>query len=254
MLAAERRKKIYEMVDEHTAVKVTELSNIFSVTEETIRRDLEKLERENKIKRLHGGAVKVPTNDSEVHFTEREILHVEEKRVVATEAVKLIAEGDKIILDASTTAMFFARCLPNIPITVITNSVQVINELIEKDRIEKICLGGLYSTKTHSFTGPLSERSLENYHVNKAFISCKGVHITNGVRDSNEMQALLKRKMITHCDEAILMVDSSKINAHSFSPIVPLSDIHTIICDEGIDRTFKQQAEEIGVNVTIASL
>ncbi|MFP3917070.1 DeoR/GlpR family DNA-binding transcription regulator [Lysinibacillus telephonicus] len=254
MLAAERRKKIYELVDEQTSVKVADLSNLFSVTEETIRRDLEKLEKENKIKRLHGGAVKVSSNDSEVHFTEREILHVEEKRAIAAEAAKLISEGDKIILDASTTAWCLARCLPNISITVITNSVQVVNELMEKDRIEVICIGGRYSAKSHSFIGPLSERSLDNYHVHKAFISCKGVHITNGVRDSSELQALLKRQMIAHCEEAILMVDNSKVNAHSFSHIAPLSFIHTIICDDKIDKNFKLQAEEIGVNVKTVSL
>lgn len=92
---------------------------------------------------------------------------------------------------------------------------------MEKDRIEVICIGGRYSAKSHSFIGPLSERSLDNYHVHKAFISCKGVHITNGVRDSSELQALLKRQMIAHCEEAILMVDNSKVNAHSFSHIAP---------------------------------
>ncbi|MFB7159362.1 DeoR/GlpR family DNA-binding transcription regulator [Lysinibacillus sp. NPDC056232] len=254
MLAAERRKKIFELIYEQNFVKVTDLSELFSVTEETIRRDLEKLEREHKIQRQHGGAIKIPSVDQEIHFTEREILNVHEKRAIAYEALKFIQTGDKIILDASTTARCLARFLPNIPLTVITNSVQVVTELVDKNQIEIISTGGRYTAKSHSFVGPLAERSLANYHVTKTFISCKGVHLKHGVSDSSELQALLKAQMLEHCDEAILLVDSSKINTHSFAQIAPLHKIHTIICDENMDQTFKQQATDLGIHIHTVTL
>ncbi|MGN7479150.1 DeoR/GlpR family DNA-binding transcription regulator [Solibacillus silvestris] len=252
MLAAERRKKICEILEEHDAVRVTELSSLFSVTEETIRRDLEKLERENKVIRQHGGAIKYQTTDSEVHFTEREIIYVNEKRVIAKHAATLVNEGDTIMLDASTTAWYLANSLPNIPIIVITNSVQVINELISKDRIEVISTGGRYSAKSHSFVGPLSERSIMNYHVNKTFISCTGAHIMNGVSDSSELQAILKSLMIANSDEVILMMDSSKSNKPAFAHVTDIEKIDYLITDSKVDSKFKIQVEELGVNIIIA--
>jgi len=102
--------------------------------------------------------------------------------------------------------------------------------------------------------GPLAERSIANYHVTKTFISCKGVHVKHGVSDSSELQALLKAQMLEHCDEAILLVDSSKIDTHSFAQIAPLHKIHTIICDENIDQTFKQQATNLGIRIQTVTL
>lgn len=252
MLAAERRSKICELLEENEAVRVTELSLLFSVTEETVRRDLEKLERENKVIRQHGGAVKFKTNDSEVHFTEREILYVNEKKIIAKQAATLVNSGDTIMLDASTTSWYLANSLPNIPIIVITNSIQVINELINKDKIEVISTGGRYSAKSHSFVGPLSERSIMNYHVNKAFISCTGAHIINGVSDSSELQAILKSLMIANSDEVILMMDSSKSNKPAFTHVTAIDQIDYLVTDVNIDSKFKIQAEELGVSVILA--
>lgn len=252
MLAAERRNKICELLEENDAVRVTELSVLFSVTEETVRRDLEKLERENKVIRQHGGATKYKSNDNEIHFTEREILNVNEKKLIAKHAAALVNEGDTIMIDASTTAWYLANSLPNIPLIVITNSVQVINELIHKDQIEVISTGGRYSSKSHSFVGPLAERSIMNYHVSKCFISCTGAHITNGISDSSELQAILKSLMIVNSDAVILMMDSSKTNKFAFAQVTNIEEIDYLISDSKLDTKFKIQAEELGANVIIA--
>lgn len=252
MLAAERRNKICELLEENEAVRVTELSLLFSVTEETIRRDLEKLERENKVIRQHGGATKYKSNDNEVHFTEREILNVNEKKVIARHAATLVNEGDTIMIDASTTGWYLANSLPNIPLIVITNSVQVINELMHKDQIEAISTGGRYSAKSHSFVGPLAERSVMNYHVSKCFISCTGAHIAAGISDASEVQAILKTLMIASSDEVILMMDSSKTNKSAFAHITSIEEIDYLISDAKIDKKFKIQVQELNKNVIIA--
>src|SRR5690625_25646 len=111
MLVAERHQKIIELINERKSIRVTELSKIFSITEETIRRDLEKLESQKKLIRSHGGAVSIHTSStSEVSYLEREITNVQEKKQIAFEAVKQVVEGDKIILDASTTEIGRASC------------------------------------------------------------------------------------------------------------------------------------------------
>lgn len=117
MLVAERHQKIFDLVNQRGSIRVTELSEILGVTEETIRRDLDKLEGEGKLSRSHGGAVRVQ-GDQEIPYFEREIQNVEEKIAIAREAVKHISADDRIILDASTTAWYMAKVLPDIPLTV----------------------------------------------------------------------------------------------------------------------------------------
>lgn len=251
MLVAQRHQKIVELVNERSSIRVTELSEIFSVTEETIRRDLEKLEKETKLKRSHGGAVSLQEDDSEIHFSERVITNVNEKKVIAYEAAKRIVEGDRIILDASTTAWYMSKALPNIPLTVITNSTKVVMELSKKEKIEVISTGGRLLSKSLSFVGPIAEKSLTMYHVNKTFLSCKGIHLEEGLSDSNEGQALLKKKMIERSDAVILMVDSSKFGKLAFSLIVPPSEVDEVITDREIDEASRKLLEKRNVKVTI---
>ncbi|WP_144528344.1 DeoR/GlpR family DNA-binding transcription regulator [Peribacillus simplex] len=251
MLVAQRHQKIVELVNERSSIRVIELSEIFSVTEETIRRDLEKLEKETKLIRSHGGAVSLQEDDSEIHFSERVITNVNEKKVIAYEAAKRVVEGDRIILDASTTAWYMSKALPNIPLTVITNSTKVVMELSKKEKIEVISTGGRLLSKSLSFVGPIAEKSLTMYHVNKTFLSCKGIHLEEGLSDSNEGQALLKKKMIERSDSVILMVDSSKFGKKAFSLIVPPSEVDEIITDVEIDEASRQMLENSHVKVTI---
>ncbi|WP_203248067.1 DeoR/GlpR family DNA-binding transcription regulator [Sporosarcina beigongshangi] len=251
MLAAARHQKIIELLDVRSTVRVTELSDIFSVTEETIRRDLEKLEKEKKLLRSHGGAMRNEQPDSEIHFSEREIQNVEAKRVIAEEAVKHVVEGDRIILDASTTAWYMAKALPNISIAVITNSIKIAIELGRKDKIEVISTGGKLLSKSLSYVGPLAERSLDMYHVNKTFISCKGFHLETGLSDSSELQALLKKRMIQHCDYVILMVDSTKFDTQAFSYIASIGEINEVITDNGVTPKSIQTIEEKNIKLTI---
>ncbi|MED3785999.1 DeoR/GlpR family DNA-binding transcription regulator [Peribacillus frigoritolerans] len=251
MLVAQRHQKIVELVNERSSIRVTELSEIFSVTEETIRRDLEKLEKETKLKRSHGGAVSLQEDDSEIHFSERVITNVNEKKVIAYEAAKRIVEGDRIILDASTTAWYMSKALQNIPLTVITNSTKVVMELSKKEKIEVISTGGRLLSKSLSFVGPIAEKSLTMYHVNKTFLSCKGIHLEEGLSDSNEGQALLKKKMIERSDTVILMVDSSKFGKKAFSLIVPPNEVDEVITDREIDEASRKLLEKRNVKVTI---
>ena len=251
MLVAQRHQKIVELVNERSSIRVIELSEIFSVTEETIRRDLEKLEKETKLIRSHGGAVSLQEDDSEIHFSERVITNVNEKKVIAYEAAKRVVEGDRIILDASTTAWYMSKALPNIPLTVITNSTKVVMELSKKEKIEVISTGGRLLSKSLSFVGPIAEKSLTMYHVNKTFLSCKGIHLEEGLSDSNEGQALLKKKMIERSDAVILMVDSSKFGKLAFSLIVPPSEVDEVITDREIDEASRKLLEKRNVKVTI---
>jgi DeoR family transcriptional regulator, fructose operon transcriptional repressor len=251
VLVAERQKKIVELVNERLSIRVTELSKIFSVTEETIRRDLEKLEKENLLMRSHGGAVSIEKDQGEISYLEREITNAEQKKAIAAAAVRLIEQGDQIVLDASTTAWYVAKELPDMPLTVLTNSIKVAIELSKKEQIKVISTGGTLLSQSLSYVGPLAERSLSMYHVNKAFLSCKGVHLERGLSDFNESQALLKKQMREIADETILMVDSSKFGTRAFSQIVPVTNIDCIITDSKIDKETKNELEEKKIKLLI---
>ncbi|MFS0781256.1 DeoR/GlpR family DNA-binding transcription regulator [Bacillus sp. 1P06AnD] len=252
MLVAERQRKIVELVNQRLSIRVTELSNIFSVTEETIRRDLEKLEKENLLTRSHGGAVSIEQEEKEISYREREITNAAEKKSIAIEAIRLIEPGDQIILDASTTAWYMAKQLPDMPLTVLTNSINVAIELSKKEHVKVISTGGTLLAQSMSYVGPLAERSLTMYHVNKAFLSCKGVHVEKGLSDFNESQALLKKQMMEIADETILMVDSSKMGVRSFSHIAFLVDIDKVITDSEMDEALLKQIEEMDISVVVA--
>lgn len=241
MLVAERHEKITALVNEKGSIRVSELSQIFKVTEETIRRDLEKLENDGKLQRSHGGAVSIKDHDVEAPYFEREVRNVKEKMAVAEEAVKYVAANDRIILDASTTAWYMAKRLPDIPLTVLTNSMKVAMELANREKISVIAVGGSLLQKSLSFVGPQTNNALESYHVNKAFISCQGIHIERGISDSNEMQALVKKKMIEISDEIYLLADYTKFGVQAFSRVATMDAIDFVITDS---NTTQEQIEE----------
>ncbi|WP_240415194.1 DeoR/GlpR family DNA-binding transcription regulator [Paenibacillus periandrae] len=250
MLVAERYEKIVGLVNERGGIRVSELSELCQVTEETIRRDLDRLEQAGRLRRSHGGAVSVKDNQQpEIPYAEREITYADEKKRIAQEAIKRIDLKDRILLDASSTAWYMAADLPDLSLTVLTNAIKVATELSSKEKIEVISTGGILAQRSLSFVGPLAERSLDAYHVNKVFLSCKGVHLDRGISESNELQARIKQKMIGMADEVILLADSSKFGVQAFTHVADLSEVDVIITDRRIDKETLKRLQELGISV-----
>ncbi len=250
MLVQERYDKIVQLVNERGSIRVTELSELCQVTEETIRRDLDRLEQAGRLRRSHGGAVSVKDQQPEIPYFEREITHADEKKRIAEEAVKMIQPKDRILLDASSTAWYMAASMPDIPLTVLTNSIKVAMELSSKEKIEVISTGGILASRSLSYVGPLAERSLDAYHVDKAFFSCKGVHLERGISESNELQARIKHKMVGMADQVILLADSSKFGVQAFTHVADLSDVDTIITDGRLSPELLLQLKEKQIFIT----
>ncbi|WP_136604546.1 DeoR/GlpR family DNA-binding transcription regulator [Paenibacillus dokdonensis] len=234
MLVAERYDKIVGLVNERGSIRVSELSELCGVTEETIRRDLDRLEQQGKVRRSHGGAVSVKEAQAETPYFEREVMHQEEKKRIARAAVALIEPYDRIALDASSTAWYMASILPDIPLTVLTNSIKVALELSSKEKIEVISTGGSLASKSLSYVGPMAERSLEAYYVDKAFVSCKGVHPERGISESNELQAMVKHKLIKQAASVYILADASKIGVQAFTHVAGWEEIDVVITDSHI--------------------
>ncbi|OMD43413.1 DeoR/GlpR family DNA-binding transcription regulator [Paenibacillus odorifer] len=250
MLIADRYERIVELVNERGSIRVSELSTLCQVTEETIRRDLDRLEKAGRLLRSHGGAVSLRDRQPETPYAEREIMNAAEKQQIAREAVMMIKPGDRILLDASTTAWYMASHLPDMPLTVLTNSIRVAAELSGKERIDVISTGGQLSRRSMSFVGHLAERSLELYHVDKMFFSCKGFHLQRGASESNELQAMVKRKMISIAEQVILLCDSSKFGIQAFTHIATTSELDVVITDYSPATEQLKQLQELNIAVT----
>ncbi|TDY42581.1 DeoR family transcriptional regulator [Alicyclobacillus sacchari] len=211
------------------------------------------LEEEGKLRRSHGGAVKIDEETpSETSYLIRESEHVPEKEMIARLAVRYIEPGDRVILDASTTALHLASIIPDMPLTVLTNSVKIALEMSGKDKVEVISTGGILRSSSLSYVGPMAEDSLSKFHVNKAFLSCKGIHTQHGFTESNALQALVKRKMIDIADTVVVLADHSKIQVQDFTHVADLREIDWLITDGDTSEVAVAAFEQLGVKVVRA--
>ncbi len=230
MLAIERKNQILAILQDEKKVVVTELSTRFDVSEETIRRDLDKLEKEGYIKKAYGGAVLNDNQLLELPFIVRKKANVEEKQKIADIIAEEIYDGDKIILDASSTALFVLRKIKDKKnITLITNSVEILLEATEISGWNVFSTGGRLQEGSLALFGPSADKMLLNYHADKAIISCKGIDIRGGLTDSNELHAVTKYNMLNCANKKIVVADSSKFDKIAFSKIDDINNLDMII-------------------------
>ena len=243
MLAEERRQKIIELLNQKNIVKVNKLSEMLEVTSETIRSDLDKLEKKDLLRRTHGGAVAVD-NHQELSFNIRKDKNKEEKKEIAKKAVALIKNGDTIFLDASSSAFYLAQEILNLQnITVITNSNTIVTELSKNENITVISTGGMLRRNSLSFVGPLTNKNIKNYNANKAFLSCKGVSVKHGATEVNELESETKKNMVEKSEEIYILGKITAINEVGLSQFAATEEIDKIITSddtpEDLTKSFK---------------
>ena len=234
MLAIERRNEILEKLQKEKRVVVSELSKAYGVSEETIRRDLEKLENDGYVIKSYGGAVLNENVNLDMPFNVRKNTNVVGKQKIAEIVRGMVKEGEQLILDSSSTAVFIAKALKESHknLTVITNSIEIIIELFDMQDWHVLSTGGLAMEGSLALIGPQTDQMLRSYHVNKAVVSCKGFDMENGITDSNELHAGNKKTMLERADKSILAVDHSKFGSTAFARIAGLENISMVITDE----------------------
>ena len=251
MFALERQKLIIELLNQTGAVSVSRLSEEMGVTEETVRRDLEKLESKELLRRTHGGALPIDDSSNELSLKKRKSTNVEAKTALAKIAVSIIATGDTIFLDASTTTFYMAQELKRMKqaVTVITNSLRVISELADCESVKLIGIGGLVGGN-QSFVGRFAENCIEkNYFANKMFFSGKGLVRNNGVLESNEQECAIKQQMLKNSTEHYYICDKSKVGRIGFIKLTDIDNLNGIITDAEIDDEWKAELAEENVKL-----
>lgn len=231
MLSVTRKQKIKDLILERKSATVAELVKMFSVTDETIRRDLRSLEEEGVLMRSYGGAFVQSGVKNLIDSSIRSSVYVEEKSFIAEKCKRIIQNGDVIFLDNSTTTFFIAKAIQNMRLTVVTNSLPIINLISQKENIRLICIGGLFSPKELAFYGSKAQKALEEYYVDKAFFSCRSLSLDHGVTDSNDGWAQMRKTIIERSKERYLVADYSKFNQTSFISICEFDCLDAIFTD-----------------------
>ncbi len=249
-----RRKKILERIKETGEVLVTDLSRDFEVSEVTIRNDLEHLERKNLLIRARGGAIHSENNVGiDQRVAEKNKIHTEEKIAIGKKAALLVNDGDTIIIDSGSTTAEIARNMGNIKqLNVITNALNIANALMAYPSINVIIPGGYLRQNSMSLVGPLAEKNLRGFYVDKLFLSTDGFDTRQGIFTPNIDEAHLNSIMIEIAKEVILVTDSSKFKRKSLAFICTIDKITTVVTDEGIPDDDRKRLEEAGVEVLIA--
>ncbi|MFU0799408.1 MAG: DeoR/GlpR family DNA-binding transcription regulator [Xylanivirga thermophila] len=250
MLAIERRREIMTILQDEKSVLVSDLSKKFDVTEETIRRDLEKLEREGLVKRSYGGAVLNENTSMDLPFDVREITNIEAKQKIAQKVSSFIEDGDTLMIDSSSTALQLAKYIKEKKnITVITNSLSMLLELNNAENIRTISTGGDLRSSSLSFVGYLSEKAIKSYYVDKAILSCKAINMNKGILESSEMEAYIKKAMVERAQKTFLLLDSTKFDIVSFVNITEFDNIHSIFTDKKLSPEWEQFCQDRNVNI-----
>ena len=244
MLSATRKQKIKDLILERKSATVNELAQMFSVTDETIRRDLRSLEKEGVLLRSYGGAFVQTGVENLIDYTIRSTVYLEEKDFIAEKGRRFIQNGDVIFLDNSTTTFCLAKAVQNMRLTVLTNSLPIVNLLAQKENIRLICTGGFFSMKELAFYGSKALKSLEEYYVDKAFFSCRTLSLEQGVTDSNDDLAQMRRVIIQRSKEHYLLADHSKFNQTSFVSICGLDCLTAIITGSPLSQEWHQAMEK----------
>lgn len=233
MKASERQEQMKQLIHSANRVSVAELSEQWGITEETVRRDLDKLESQGSITRVHGGAIWNGGIDmGGVHFLRRQLSNAKEKGRIALKAAEVIRSRETIIADASSTVLEALKAVgDDSRLTVVTNSSKICDGSFEPS-YNLICTGGTYNWKSLSFQGESAIQTIRKYHVDLAILSCKALDISRGVMDSYESEAVVKRVMEAQANEVAILADHTKFDKVALLKLMDLDGISYIITDQ----------------------
>jgi len=248
-----RKKKIMDQLNREGRVEVQALADELAVSTETIRRDLERLDQEGKLKKVYGGAVKVRSDALELPFDKKTLINAKEKAAIGKRAAALVEDGDTIMIGNGTSTLEVVRNLADRPnVTIVTHSTPVLLLAMEMFPGRTIFVGGEVNRHQQSVSGPLAELVLNRLRVNKAFISAGGVSLVDGITDYELSEAHISRLMMERADEAIILADHSKLGKTTFANICSLDEVYTIITDHKCPEEWKRYMAERDIELIVA--
>ncbi len=249
----ERQKQILSLLTRQGRLSVTEIVAQFEISEATARRDLESLASQGKAQRVHGGAIAVEQAPPELPILQREGEQADEKSSIGRAAAGLIADGETVFLGSGTTVLEAAKNLRERKnLTVITNSLPVLNALAGIKDITVVSLGGQLRDSELSFIGHITEQALAELRVDKVIMGARGISLEHGLTNDYLPETLTDRAILKIGREVIIAADHTKVNRVSTALLAPLNAMNTFVTDANADKKFLQSLKKLEIEVVIS--
>lgn len=258
MNAAERRNKIVEMVLDKGQINISDICKMFDISEMTARRDLNALDRQGLLRRVHGGAITSLGRSYEPSFHTRAVKNQNAKIAIGLKAAGLIYDGDSIALDVGTTTLEIVQGLrEKRNLTIVTSCLQIANKVVDQLSLDidarLILAGGIIRPRELSMIGPIPEQVYQELHVDKAFIGIGGVSLEDGLTEYNIEDTQIKKILIRSAREKIVVADGSKFGVTTFASVAPLDAVDKIVTDNTAPAYIITQLRKQGVEVILAN-
>lgn len=251
MLAIDRINKIMEILEKEKSIMVSDLSEEFGVAKETIRRDLEKLEEEKKIVRVHGGAYLFEGFEKGAPSSLRKEFMIEEKEQIGSKCLEYIEEKDIIMLDNSTTSLYIAKKIKesSLDVVVITYYLDIMDELADAPNVKLVGLGGTLNKNLNSFRGPMTIDNLLGYYATKSFVSCSMMSPDLSFTDYSEHEGYIRKIMLNNAETTFMVLDHTKVDGVTRYKFGDVSNIDYMIIDKVLDKDWEDRVKAAGVNL-----
>jgi DeoR family fructose operon transcriptional repressor len=255
MLAAERRREIYNWALKHGAVNVNTLAKMFGVGQNTIRRDLDILHREGKLIRSHGGAIIKDAVSDRQPYSKIRHENILQKEAIGRTAVEFLPQTGSVFLGPGSTVLRLATHIPDDSrLHVITNSPEIALQLVSRTTMTVDLLGGRVRSDSLETDCSLSEQTLEMLYWDVTFMGVSAIDSYRGITSIDLQTAKFERTIIEHASKVIVLCDSSKLGSFSYVKVGPLDLIDVLITDSNADPEIVEAIREQGVEVVLACL
>jgi len=249
----ERQKQIHSLLTRQGRLSVTEIVQRFEISEATARRDLETLASQGKAQRVHGGVIAVEQAPPELPILQREGEQVDEKSSIGNATAGLIVDGETVFLGSGTTTLEVAKNLRERKnLTVITNSLPVLNALAGIKDITIVSLGGQLRESELSFIGHITEQALAELRVDKVVLGTRGISLEHGLTNDYLPETQTDRAILKMGRTIIIAADHTKINRVATALLAPLKNMHVFVTDSKAEKKFLQSLKKLGIEVVVS--
>ncbi len=253
MLKSARQTRIRQLIDSNGQVTVTELNDLLDVSEATIRRDLEELALAGWARRTHGGAVRVKRARREPPIGQRAAKHELEKLRIGRLAAKMVSPGETIFMGSGSTVQSITPYLHDVgSLTVITNSLPVVNELSHSENIELIVIGGMFRQSESSMVGHIAEQAIREFRADRVFMGMRGIDPSHGFTNDYLPEAMTDRAILQIAPQNVVVADHSKFGRVSTVFLAPVTAAHTIVTGDETSGDMLAELRELGLQILTA--